>query len=82
MEGESLLVSGPAGFVTTFEITPVGAISEGSYTLTVLLDTDTSVTDNYGVRGVLYAIIVDQEGKVHSVHIGSDSLSQSSFQAW
>ena len=42
-------------------------IAETGYTFTVLLDSDSGVTDDYRVQGIPHTVVVDREGEVHSV---------------
>ena len=54
-------------------------MAENGYTFTVLLDSDSTVTDDYDVKGIPYTVIVDREGEAHPVFgIGDveDMLSQ------
>ncbi len=49
-------------------------MNDHDYTFTVLLDTDDSVKDTYGVWGIPHMVIVDREGEIHYVPGGPDDV--------
>ena len=49
-------------------------MAEHGYTLTVLLDGDGRVADDYGVRGIPHTIIVDRDGEMYPVLGGIDDV--------
>ena len=55
------------GEVSTF-------VSDHGYTFAVLLDTDASVSDAYGVAAIPHTVIVDREGEVHYIAGGPDDI--------
>lgn len=50
-------------------------MADHDYTLTVLLDTDSRVTDAYDVQGIPHTVVVDREGEMHYVLSVDDAES-------
>jgi thiol-disulfide isomerase/thioredoxin len=50
-------------------------MADHGYTLTVLLDTDSRVTDAYGVQGIPHTVVVDRKGEIHYVLSMDDAES-------
>lgn len=49
-------------------------VQDHGLTLRILLDTDGDVADAYGVQGIPHKVVVDQEGVIHSIPLGSADL--------
>jgi peroxiredoxin len=48
---------------TREEIAPF--VADHGYTMTVLLDRDSRVSERYGVQGIPHTLVVDREGELH-----------------
>ena len=49
-------------------------VQDHGLTFRILLDTNGNATDAYGVQGIPHQIVVDQEGVIHSIPLGSADL--------
>jgi cytochrome c biogenesis protein CcmG/thiol:disulfide interchange protein DsbE len=49
-------------------------VQDHGLTFRILLDTHANVTDAYGVQGIPHQVVVNQEGVIHSIPLGSADL--------